>query len=88
MTVARCLIQCGTKITTEQYYEASNEEMTLSLMCNDQMLSDALLLVTESTRLSSEFHSVSTGFIHILTSQIPGLSNVKFKDPFNEFTNF
>ena len=29
-----------------------------------------------------------TGFIHILTSQIPGLSKVKFKDLFNEFTNF
>ena len=29
-----------------------------------------------------------TGFIGILTSQIPGLSNVKFKDIFNELTNF
>ena len=30
----------------------------------------------------------NTGFTHILTSQIPGPFNVKFKDLFNEFTKF
>ena len=55
-----CLILCGTNITTGQYYKASTEETMVSWMCrsNNQMLSDALLLVAESTRLSSNFCSV------------------------------
>jgi len=56
-----CLSHCGTNITTEQYYEANNEEITLSWMCNDQTFSgaDASPPDAESTRLSSDFRSVS-----------------------------
>ena len=61
-----CLFRCGTNITAEQYHETSNEEMTLSLICNDQTLSDALPPVAESTRLSSYFHSVSKFIRHVM----------------------
>ena len=62
-----CLICCDTNVTTEQYYETSNEKMPLSWMCNDKTLSDAdaSLPVTESTRLSSDFRPVIK-FIHRL----------------------
>ena len=74
-----CLIRCSTNITTEQYYEASNDEM-----CNDQTLSDASLPVAESTRLSSDFRFMDDLTVRTLTkSQVTLTTQIIHAKPLN-----
>ena len=55
------------------HYAASTEEMTLAWICDDQksLDADASLTVAESTRLSSDFHSVSKFIHHVMCAILP-----------------